>query len=493
MSDDNKYQNDDFDENYDDLDFDESDLSDDAGVYDDIPEDDYDADFEGETFDDEWDGGEDGEEQSGRKGKKEKSLYTNTSERKGLSLSFNTMVIIGAVLLGGSVMAYTIMTKTAQMNANKGESFRSSLNIGAVLDGTIFGAKDEKAETTQAEQPAGEQAPNDGGAGFLDNPDSVAVLDENQPVDAVANPPMPSPITPMPDEVVEQVPVIGGGEDQIPRGPEAAPSEMSAQDILDQMKAAREKNSIEEEGAQQIAVQEQPEEMIGAPVVDASASEEAKIENTTPVASVPSAEDAAKLEEANRKAEEAEAQVVSLQETIATLQSQVQSLKGELDTLRSGQSDGSAALEQTVAQLQSELKAAKDTAAKAQKASEEEAARAAKAAADAKAAKDRAAKAEEAAKKAAAQKAEIAKAPAPTPRKTTPAAKPPAPVAAAQAEAQWELRAAQPGRAWVSKPGARDMQGVVVGESLQGVGRITAISYINGRWVVQGTQGQILQ
>jgi intracellular multiplication protein IcmG len=55
------------------------------------------------------------------------------------------------------------------------------------------------------------------------------------------------------------------------------------------------------------------------------------------------------------------------------------------------------------------------------------------------------------------------------------------------------LRAAQPGRAWVSRPGERDMQSVEVGQSLTGIGRVTAILYQNGRWTVQGTSGQINQ
>ena len=79
------------------------------------------------------------------------------------------------------------------------------------------------------------------------------------------------------------------------------------------------------------------------------------------------------------------------------------------------------------------------------------------------------------------------------PKAQTPVVAPastPAPVAASGA---WELRAAQPGRAWVSKAGDRDMQSVEVGQKLKGVGTITAIEYQNGRWVVRGSEGQITQ
>ena len=92
---------------------------------------------------------------------------------------------------------------------------------------------------------------------------------------------------------------------------------------------------------------------------------------------------------------------------------------------------------------------------------------------------------------------EVAEAPKPAPvkksskPKTATTSKTAAPAAASSA--RWELRAAQPGRAWVSKPGERDMQSVEIGQSLPGIGRVTGIVYQSGRWTVQGTSGQINQ
>ena len=57
----------------------------------------------------------------------------------------------------------------------------------------------------------------------------------------------------------------------------------------------------------------------------------------------------------------------------------------------------------------------------------------------------------------------------------------------------WELRAAQPGRAWVSKKGQKEMRPVVVGDKLPGLGRIQSITYQNQKWVVVGHEGQITQ
>ncbi len=61
------------------------------------------------------------------------------------------------------------------------------------------------------------------------------------------------------------------------------------------------------------------------------------------------------------------------------------------------------------------------------------------------------------------------------------------------AKVSWELKSAQPGRAWVSKKGQSSVQEVSVGDNLSGVGRVTSIAPMQGRWVVQGTSGSIKQ
>jgi hypothetical protein len=58
---------------------------------------------------------------------------------------------------------------------------------------------------------------------------------------------------------------------------------------------------------------------------------------------------------------------------------------------------------------------------------------------------------------------------------------------------EWELRAAQPGRAWVSKSGKGEMQMIDVGDKLPGLGVISSISYRNGKWVIEGSSGRITQ
>lgn len=57
----------------------------------------------------------------------------------------------------------------------------------------------------------------------------------------------------------------------------------------------------------------------------------------------------------------------------------------------------------------------------------------------------------------------------------------------------WILRSAQNGQAYVSRRGQPDMLNIGIGDTLSGIGRITAIEQQNGRWVVTGSLGRIEQ
>lgn len=74
-------------------------------------------------------------------------------------------------------------------------------------------------------------------------------------------------------------------------------------------------------------------------------------------------------------------------------------------------------------------------------------------------------------------------------------APPPAPPArpAEGPAVRWVLKGAQPGRAMVARAGETDIQNVAVGDTLPGLGRITAIVYQDGKWIVEGTKGRISQ
>lgn len=543
MSDDIKNQNgqpdyeDDFDDlEFEDIDFDETDM-DNAG-YDDITDEDLEADSFG--GDEDWDEDADGAPvaKKSKWGKKEKSLYTDSSDRKSLNLSFNTMVILGALLLGGSVLAYTVMSKTAQVNAEKPSVFQSMLNIGSVFDGDIFGNKQpaatDPAVSDESVTAVDTQTPQ---SGMFDNPDQV-VLDNNaNEMSAVDGaPPSPTPISPTEeDNIITPLP-----GDAAPRGPEeyaAAPDmqidvpqvdasqAQSADDILKAAIANRANKGKKQddvvvtdvEPVAPIAVIPEPEIAPEIIVAEEATPEPAKVPAAvaTPAPAVV-AENSAKIAEAQKRASEAEEQVKSMQQQIADLQSRLGDTETALNTARSGQTGAATELQKTVDALKADLKSANDKASAEAKARADAEAKAAQAKKDADAAQkeaatktaeakkqaDAATAAKKAAqeKEAAARKVAAASAPTSAPKtavkapSTAAPSKPAAPASAATtASTRWELRAAQPGRAWVSKPGARDMQSVVVGESLQGIGRVTGISFVNGRWVVQGTTGQILQ
>ncbi|MFA7276884.1 MAG: hypothetical protein WC043_08785 [Pseudobdellovibrionaceae bacterium] len=77
--------------------------------------------------------------------------------------------------------------------------------------------------------------------------------------------------------------------------------------------------------------------------------------------------------------------------------------------------------------------------------------------------------------------------------KTTKAVSQPKTTKPAPSSAQWVLKGAQPGKALVALKGSNDLKTVVVGATLPGIGRVTAIEQSPAGWVVKGTQGSIKQ
>ena len=92
------------------------------------------------------------------------------------------------------------------------------------------------------------------------------------------------------------------------------------------------------------------------------------------------------------------------------------------------------------------------------------------------------------------EKAAPAQRPKPQILGTTPSPQQAPPVPRTTTEAvRWVLRGAQPGQAMVARAGDGDVQTVRPGDSLPGIGRITEIVYVDGRWKVRGTTGEISQ
>jgi len=55
----------------------------------------------------------------------------------------------------------------------------------------------------------------------------------------------------------------------------------------------------------------------------------------------------------------------------------------------------------------------------------------------------------------------------------------------------WSIRSAQSGKAWVSKKDSDTILPVVLGDTLEGIGRITDIYYQHNQWIIMGTKGRI--
>ena len=83
------------------------------------------------------------------------------------------------------------------------------------------------------------------------------------------------------------------------------------------------------------------------------------------------------------------------------------------------------------------------------------------------------------------KQADMAKAPA---KDLIPAEKP----VSAKAPS-WELKGASPGKAVLSSKATGDTRNVAVGDTVQGLGKITAIARENGRWTVRGTKGTVIR
>lgn len=523
-----EFDEDAFDADFSETEFDEAAFDEDAD-YADLPAED--ADYEGDDFEAEDWGDEEAEEQdSGKKGKKPKK---QKSSGGGGGLSFNAIVIMGAVVLGGGVLAFNIMKETSKAESAKPTMFQSILGIGGIMDGTLFGETETPAD---GEQPAENQ-------GFLNDPST--------PVPTEANPPQPTPIAPTDGTVAANEPLtpMPAPSMEAPRGPDdipptentlatdATPSEanavppvgltetieptapvppQSAEDIIKQAQANREQKQQDEQAAEnaepsptdkealteafdkkmadakekaEAAIAETKEDIkdVVAPVVEAT--EEKVAEITTPEPAKPAvpetvappvpvvAEIPVETKEeitANKEA------VASLESKLDTLLSRMEKIESDLGAVREEGSKGTdtAELERTVASLKEELAEIKSRPVAASSETTDEPT-------------PKPVKKKRAPKPAPEDEAYTPSAPAPVVAAPKPSQ--PAPVAKTASTGRWELRAAQPGRAWVSKPGERDMQAVSVGESLPGIGRISAITYMNGRWTVTGTQGTIQQ
>ncbi len=405
------------------------------------------------------------------------------------NLSFNTMVIGAAVVVGLGVLGYQVLTTPAPSSGVS--RFQSALDFTGSQDGVVLG---EQATDDQP-APVAEQTPpaTTEDAGFLNNP---GVLDglAQESADAGA-PPMPSPIsndmdnqgvtqeanahgdvlTPLPDKpeisfdesqavprspqdpVTEGVDAVAGTETETET--DNAPPTSSAMDVIRQAQDQRQQKEnappaeeapspvtpdpetvVAEEPAPESEpeITPDPEEITPPEVVKNTAPEE-------PAPVVAPVADSAQTDIVVKKLEE-------LSDRLSVMEQQIVQIR------ESGQADLQG-VEKEIAALKNGLG---DVASPAKPAAEKIVV-----------------------KKAPVKQAEPKATEKPKPKKQA--------TAAASSSAKWELRAAQPGRAWVSRQGEREMQSISPGDTLSGIGQVVRIDYAGGRWVVVGTQGEIRQ
>lgn len=419
-------------------------------------------------------------------------------------LSFNTIVMIGAFVLGAGVLAMNVMVKSNEKTGETSSIFRSMLNIGGVMDGDLLGAK-EKTKTAEEIAAQESQTQNEG---FLNNP-GVLVPSDQPPQPVPIAPPEEAatdnqPLTPMPG-MAQPAPGVPAGD--LPRGPEEGVPENnvaiaelpadaqtppastlletptttpSAEDILKEAMLNREQKEAALEEAPPAPADaapvtpEQPVEEEPAPV-ETIAEMPAPAKTPEPAAPVTESGESSASSEAlaeNTKAVEA------LDQRLDTLLQRMDQIESELGNVKdSAKPADTSGLEQTIESLKGEIAALKNRPAPA---ASEPAPKPRKPVPLEEPGADE-------------PEDEVAEAPKPAPVKKASKPKPVTKASSSASSSRWELRAAQPGRAWVSKPGERDMQSVEIGQSLPGIGRVTGIIYQGGRWTVQGTSGQINQ
>lgn len=413
-------------------------------------------------------------------------------EKKTIDLSFNAMAIIGALIVGVGVLIFQVVTTESDITI---DTFTSALQMSGASDGPVFG--ETNIETVEIEQQ--DETKNDGTQGFLHDPESLNSMKS----ELKDSPPMPTPIsqekpaeesepvvqkeerlTPLEeikkiDSTVE-IPSVQS-EIQIPRPPDdvatiqkplpkkepvveskkdsnKSPSPKAADFLKATVEARAEKMKEKKPEPKKSLVPEKPETV---KKVEKVVVEEKPIpvpEKTKIIEMV----DAKPIEKLEMPPKQETAVSSDVEKKLDMIVSRLEDMELQIAQIREGGESKIDNMSEKLAGLEKEM---------------------AQIGTVATSMKSKTVTKKEPVKKAAPKKAAPKK--APTPKKAV--------VKKKSASATWELRAAQPGKAWVAKGGQNNMQPVVVGDSLAGIGRVTSISFNGSRWVVVGTSGQIAQ
>lgn len=454
-------------------------------VYEDVLDDNFEDDFEDdedyldvelgdedetgfyEDFEDgeeEWGAGEEGfEEDQPAIGQKKKSKFN-------FNMSLNSMAITAAVVIGLGVLIFQVITTKPEMSL---ERFTSALNMSGANDGPVFGEEEVIEETKEIASVEG--ATQEETQGFLYDPDILNSMEME--IEVEDTPPMPSTITAEEDNIVDKsmTPQSNGGAHKVPRPPEDGASDIDAElaELMEATKTAEEEPSDEE--FLKTTIEKRPNKkepildkvpevenpVINIPPLEEKVAEKREVETPPPVQKIEVRELVEPKTSPQQQAEVKGAQIETIDnnkdieiklnmvlERLEDMELQITQIRETGNSRIENINDNLKILKQEMGSINSAPPA-----------------------------------------KTAPKASEPKKVVAATKKKITSAKR----KAVSTDSVVWELRAAQPGKAWVSKKGQKDMQPVVIGDNLSGVGRITAISYSGNRWIVQGTTGRILQ
>lgn len=399
-------------------------------------------DFEDDIEDDlGWDDEDDEGASSGAAlGEQKKSPLSN------LNLSFNTIVIGAAVIVGVFVLGFQVMTKKPPQVA---ERFISSLNMNGASDGPIFGDKEEEEVVEAQEEKTDSSKEN----AFLFNADSLDGMESNALEIEEVGPQNQEQIkqttlTPLPESTEEtkvpRSPDVSGGGSSVTVSRTAPKAEVTLEkpeknnNDLDILSFVEDDMPVEEPIMKPSEGKEEAEAIV---LEEFTTKKETKVEEKTAVINdvMPQSEDTTVQDSPD------------VQNAISALSDRLDDIEGQLAQVRDG---GNAQIQDISESLQT-LK--KDMNAK--------------------------------------PKATVTRTVTSNSSTTAPKAKTKRVVKKSKPKSSvvWELRAAQPDKAWVSKKGQSSIQPIVVGDMLSGLGRITSISYSGGRWVVRAEKGIIRQ
>lgn len=437
----------------------------------------------GDSLDEDWDGDldEDWDDEDSSGEEKPKKA---PKEKKPLELSFNTIVIGGGAVLGVGVLAFQILT--AQPTVQREDTIQSALTMTGAIGNPVLG------ERGPGEQPENSGPPSNtsgAGQGFLNNPDVLKQAQQQtqnsgaQPPPSVASgsnngsvptiPPQPAPMTT--DSQAAQGTAANRNTGQRLRAGNTS-RETTLSPVPSQPTANA---SINNEAFEKLS--NQLESLSGE--MDRVSQRIGNLENkVTSIDRAPSnsnQQDSAAIEQMRQALNSLRNQVGSLESNVAQISSsQSPGDRNNTSSQSSQASNSQATSGQDIGHLFHTN--AGDGVPPSNNASSNAATNSTQ---DAVRGQNRVAA---------------------TPR--VPGLKPkswettiPLAVESAQANSlsgalvKWRLRSAQPGRAWVSRLGDNAITMIRVGNSLPGVGRITAINSVNGRWVVRGEQAVITQ